>query len=100
MSEPEPAEKKFGKFAKFKSAFRKPDDGQEPFSSFDGHPYDRSSRGFSTLRSEFLFGKILKPIDSYLEKEDRGETSDVGFFGSIWQFSDDEDKKEGEEESG
>ena len=100
MSEAEPAEKKPGKFAKFKSAFNKPDDGQEPFSSFDGHPYDRSRKGFSTLRSEFLFGKILKPIDSYLDKDDRGETSDVGFFGSIWQFSDDEDEKEAEEENG
>ena len=100
MSEAEPAEKKPGKFSKLKSAFRKTDAGQEPFSSFDGHPYDRSSKGFSTLRSEFLFGKILKPIDNYLEKDDRGETSDVGFFGSIWQFSDDEDEKEGEEESG
>ena len=60
MSEPEPAEKKPGKFSKLKSAFRKTDAGQEPFSSFDGHPYDRSSKGFSTLRSEFLFGKILK----------------------------------------
>ena len=100
MSEPEPAEKKPGKFAKFKSAFNKPDDGQEPFSSFDGHPYDRSKKGFSTLQSEFLFGKILKPIDSYLDKDDRGETSDVGFFGSIWQFSDDEDEKEGEEDNG
>ena len=100
MSEPEPAEKKPGKFSKLKSAFKKTDDGQEPFSSFDGHPYDRSSKGFSTLRSEFLFGKILKPIDNYLEKDDRGETSDVGFFGSIWQFSGDEDVKEGEEENG
>ena len=100
MSEPEPSEKKSRKFAKFKSAFRKPDDSQEPFSSFDGHPYDRSSKGFSTLRSEFLFGKILKPIDSYLEKDDRGETSDIGFFGSIWQFSDDEDEKDGEEDNG
>ena len=96
MSKPEPAEKKPGKFAKFKSAFSKDDDGREPFSSFDGHPFDRSKKGFSTLRSDFLHGKILKPIDNYLEKDDRGATEDVGFFGSIWQFSDDEDVEKNE----
>ena len=98
MSEPESDGKKSKKFAKFKSAFNKPDDGKERFSSFEGHPYDRSRKGFSTLRSEFLHGKILKPIDDYLEKDDRGETSDVGFFGAIWQFSDDEEEEEEEEE--
>ena len=93
MSEPEPAEKKSNRFERIKSAFARAGNDGEPFSTFDGHPYDRSRKGFSTLRSEFLHGKILKPIDEYLEKDDRGETSDVGFFGAIWQFSDDEDEE-------
>ena len=96
MSEPEPMEKKIGIFAKFKSSLNKENDDEERFSSFDGHPFDRSGKGFSTLRSEFLHGKIMKPIDEYLEKDDRGDTDDVGFFGSIWQFSDDEDEEKNE----
>ena len=96
MPEPEPSEVSSGKFAKFKSsfakAFTKADDDTERFSSFDRHPFDGSEKRFSTLRSEFLHGKILKPIDNYLEKEDEGDAGDVGFFGSIWQFSDDEER--------
>ncbi len=94
MSEPEPAEEKSGKFGRFRSSFKRTDDGEERFSSFDGHPFDRSKKGFSTIRSEFLHGKILKPIDDYLEKDDSDEAGDIGFFGSIWQFSDDEEHEE------
>ena len=94
MPEPEPAEKKPGKFSKFKSAFNKPDDGREPFSSFDGHPFDRNNKRFSTLRSEFLHGKVLKPVEKYLEKHDRDEAESFGLFGSIWYFRDDDEEEE------
>ena len=94
MPEPEPAEKKTGKFAKFKSAFTKADDSGERFSSFDGHPFDRNNERFSTLRSEFLHGKVLKPVEKYLEKHDRDEAESFGLFGSIWYFRDDDEEED------
>ena len=93
MSEPEPAEKKPNRFSRIKSAFARTGNDGEPFSTLTGTRMTDLEKGFSTLRSEFLHGKLLKPIDEYLEKDDRGETSDVGFFGAIWQFSDDEDEE-------
>ncbi|MDG1846562.1 MAG: hypothetical protein P8J01_09245 [Acidimicrobiales bacterium] len=101
MSEPLPSEKgKSGKFSKLKSYFQnlEQDEDKERFSSFNGHPFDRERKGFSTFRSEVLHGIVLKPIDKYLEREDAGEGDDSGLLSGIWHFDDDEDDQEPSED--